>query len=282
MEMKRVFAVAAVLLFSAVASAGVVYEIELTDAEKNLASGSEFSVQDNLLKMTGGEAGDNFDGEMIFRGDRREMVVVNHKEKSYLVMDEATMKELAETMNQAMAAMEQALAAVPEGQRAKFEQMMKSKMPDMGTAREPSELRKTGDADTIRGYPCVRYEIWRGGVRTRELWVTDWKNLEGGDTVAGAFQEMSAFFKEMMDSLSQMSGMASLGEGVADATFEHLAEMNGFPVVTREFDDNGAFEGMAALVSATEKTLDPTTFEPPTNYKRQDLAQGGKKKKRKK
>ena len=54
MEMKRVFAVAAVLLFSAVASAGVVYEIQLTDAEKNLASGSEFSVQDNLLKMTGG------------------------------------------------------------------------------------------------------------------------------------------------------------------------------------------------------------------------------------
>ena len=52
--MKRVFAGVAVLLFSAAASAGVVYEIEITDAEKAVASSSEFSAQDNLLKMTGG------------------------------------------------------------------------------------------------------------------------------------------------------------------------------------------------------------------------------------
>ncbi len=280
--MKHALTLAAALMLTVAAHADVTYEIEITGADKAVVSNSEISVQDNLLKMTGDQGGGDFDGEMIFRGDRREMIVVNHKEESYLVMDEAALKELAETMNQAMAAMDQALASVPESQREKFEQMMKSKMPDMGAAREPSELRKTGDADTIRGYPCVRYEIWRGGVRTRELWVTNWKNIEGGDTVAGAFEEMSAFFKEMMNSLSQMSGMASFGEGVADATFEHLQEMNGFPVVTREFDDNGAFEGMAALASATEQQLDPTAFEPPTHYKRQDMAQGGKKRKRKK
>ena len=279
--MKHALTLAAALMLTVAAHADVTYEIEITGADKAAVSNSEISVQDNLLKMTGDQGGGDFDGEMIFRGDRREMIVVNHKEESYLVMDEAALKELAETMNQAMAAMDQALASVPESQREKFEQMMKSKMPDMGAAREPSELRKTGDADTIRGYPCVRYEIWRGGVRTRELWVTNWKNIEGGDTVAGAFEEMSAFFKEMMNSLSQMSGMASFGEGVADATFERLQEMNGFPVVTREFDENGAFEGMAALASATEQKLDPTAFEPPTNYKRQDLAQGGKKRKRK-
>ena len=145
------------------ALAGVVYEIEVTGPEgSELVSNSTFSVQDNLVKIVGAEAGEKFNGEMVFRGDRREMLVVNHDEMSYLVMDEATMKELAATMNEAMAAMDQALASVPEGQREKFRQMMQSKMPNAGTERVPSELRKTGDADTIRGYPCVRYEIWRG------------------------------------------------------------------------------------------------------------------------
>lgn len=280
--MKNVLTFAAALLLAAPALAGVVYEIEVTEADKTEVSKSEISVQDNLLKVTGSPGSEDFNGEMIFRGDRREMIIVNHEEQSYMVMDEATMKELAAKMNEAMAAMDQAMAAIPESQRARFEAMMKSKMPDMGAERVPSELRKTGDSDTIRGYPCVRYEIWRGGVRTRELWVTDWNNLEGGDDVTGAFQEMSAFFKEMLDSFSAMGSMANIGQGMADSAFEHLKEMNGFPVVAREFDDNGTFEGMAALESATAQDLDPAAFEPPAGYKRQEMMQDGKKRKRKK
>lgn len=263
--------------------AGVVYEIEVTGPDgAEMVSDSTFSVQDNLVKVVGADAGEKFNGEMIFRGDRREMLVINHDEMSYLVMDEATIKELAATMNEAMAAMEQALASVPEGQREKFRQMMQSKMPDAGAERAPSELRNTGDTDTIRGYPCVRYEILRGGVRTRELWVTDWANVEGGDQVAAGFQEMADFFKQMLDSMSAMSNLGSFGEGFADSSFEHLREMNGFPVVSREYDENGVFEGMAALKSATVTSLDPESFEPPANYKRQDLNMGGKKNKRKK
>ena len=280
--MKRTLILATILMLRLPAFAGVVYEIEVTGADgSEMVSDSQFSVQDNLIKIVGADAGEKFNGEMIFRGDRREMVVVNHDEKSYLVMDEATLKELAATMNEAMAAMEQALASVPEGQREKFRQMMQSKMPNAGTERVPSELRNTGETDTIRGYPCVRYEIWRGGVRTRELWVTDWSNVEGGDEVAAGFQDMAEFFKEMMDSLSSMSGMGGFSEGFADSSFEHMKEMNGFPVVSREFDNNGVFEGMAALKSANVKSLDPATFEPPNGYKRQDLNMGGKKKKRK-
>jgi hypothetical protein len=281
--MKRIAMFLLVGMIAAPGMAGVVYEIEVTGPDgSEMVSDSTFSVQDNLVKVVGADAGEKFNGEMIFRGDRREMLVVNHDEMSYLVMDEATITELAATMNEAMAAMEQALASVPEGQREKFRQMMQSKMPNAGAERVPTELRNTGDTDTIRGYPCVRYEVWRGGVRTRELWVTDWANVEGGDQVAAGFQEMADFFKQMLDSMSSMSNLGGFGEGFADSSFEHLREMNGFPVVSREYDENGAFEGMAALKSATVTPLDPETFEPPTNYKRQDLDMGGKKKKRKK
>ena len=37
------------------------------------------------------------DGEMIYRGDRREMVVVDHEDRSYMVIDQETIAELGAT-----------------------------------------------------------------------------------------------------------------------------------------------------------------------------------------
>jgi hypothetical protein len=141
--------------------------------------------------------------------------------------------------------------------------------------REPVELKKTGDSDTVGGYPCVRYEVWRGGIRERELWVTAWKNIEGGSDTAEVFEEMSSFFKEMLDSLPQMGE-----KGFGDPTFELLKEMGGMPVVTREFDDDGSLQSEARLKSASRESLDPADFEPPADYKRKDMFGGMKGKKK--
>lgn len=267
--MKRVIIVLCAVLMATPAFAGVVYEVETKDFSSSPARvfDAEMVVEGRSLKMgveadKGGTAND-----MIFRGDRREMIVVDHDSRSYFVMDEATLKELAAKLNEVTAMMEQAMANVPESQRAMVEKMMKQRMPQQAAPRETSELRKTGDRDTVNGYPCVRYELWRGGLRVSELWVTDWSNIEGGPETTQAFQEMSEFFKEMLDSIPQFAG----GGEVADTAFEHMKEMNGFPVVTREFADDGSLERMVRLKSATRRTIDPTAFEPPTGYKRKDM-----------
>jgi hypothetical protein len=271
---KLALSLAAVLMITAPAFAGVVYEIEVTDHKGAAAntSASRISVEGPLLKMYVVSGSNDMDGEMIYRGDRKEMVVVNNKEKSYFVLDEEQMKAMAAQIKQAMAAMEQALAAVPEGQRAKMEQMMKSRMPMQTNQREPAELKKTGDSDTINGYPCVKYQVWRAGALERELWVTPWENIEGGADTVQAFEDMSSFFKEMLDSLPQMGDRS-----FADSAFEHLKEMGGMPVVTREFADDGSLESESTLKSATKENLDPANFEPPKGYKRQDMFKGMKK-----
>lgn len=275
--MKRFAFFLAAGLIAAPAMAGVVYEIEVTDHTASPAgvSNSRISVEGPLLRMDMTSENNGRDGEMIYRGDRREMVVVDNGEKSYFVLDEEQMRALSAQISQAMSAMEQALAAVPESQRAKMEAMMKQRMPMQAEAREPAELKKTGDADTVNGYPCVRYEVWRAGIRERELWVTPWKNIEGGADTAQAFEDMSSFFSEMLDSLPQIGD-----QDFADSAFEHLKEMGGIPVVTREFADDGSLESEARLMSATEESLDPASFEPPKNYKRKDMF-GGKKGKKK-
>jgi len=274
---RRALILVTALMLGSSAFAGVVYEVEVTDHTEDPAtvSASRVSVEGDLVKMDVTSGGTDIAGEMIFRGDRKEMVVVNNEDKTYFVLDEEQMKALAAQISQAMSAMEQALAAVPEGQRAKMEQMMKSRMPMQMEPREPAELKKTGDSDTVGGYPCVRYEVWRGGIRERELWVTQWKNIEGGTDAVQAFEDMSAFFKEMLDSLPQMGDRS-----FADSAFEHLKEMGGMPVVTREFADDGTLESEARLTSASSRSLDPADFEPPKDYKRKDMFGGMKGKKK--
>jgi len=266
--MKKTLLAVALLASVLPASAGVLYEVESTYG--GTASQAGIAVDGLKMKMDVASGDKKWNGDMIFDGERHEMIAVNHDDKTYFVIDQAEMKELAGSINQAMASMEQALAALPESQRAKMEQMMKSRMPDMGAPRQPSELKKTGGADNVNGFDCEVYEVWRSGVRERELCVTNWDNVAGGHEVAEVFYEMGEFMTEMLDSLPKIGGGASLG----DDTYEHIKEMNGFPVRTREYDDNGTLAGQSSLISSKEADFDPADFEPPTSYKRKDLMKG--------
>jgi hypothetical protein len=270
--MKKTTIFLAVLLSSISATAGVVYEIEVKDHDQSPPKKESIDamVEGRNLKMGIASGGRDGSTEMIYRGDRREMVFVDHDKRTYTVIDEKTMKELAAQISDAMAMMEQALANVPESQRPMIEEMMKKKMPQVQTVERPkTELRKTGERAEHSGYPCVRYEVLRDGRAIRELWVTDWSNVEGGADVADAFYGMSEFFKEMLDSLPKFAD-----SGGADQAFEHMREMNGFPVVTRELDDDGSLDNESTLKSARRQTLDPDAFEPPSGYKRQEMFRG--------
>ena len=92
---------------------------------------------------------------------------------------------------------------------------------------------------------------------------------------AQAFQEMSDFFEEMLDSLAQFGG-----QSFGDPAFEHLREMGGIPVMTREFAGDGSVESEASLKSASNHSFQPADFEPPKGYKKQDLFKGKKRKKK--
>lgn len=262
-----------VLLASSPVLAGVVYEIETTDHNAT-SSTTQTSVEGRNLAMGihAGARGSN--GEAIYRGDRNEMVIVDHDNKSYFVMDQEMIESIAGQVGQAMGQIEKALENVPEAQRAALEQMMRDRMPQKPPTRPETTLRNTGDRAEKNGYPCVRYEVLRGGTVVRELWVTDWSNVEGGQDVAPVFEDLADFFGTMLDSLSGADGMPGLGDALDDNMFEHMKELGGFPVVTREFDDDGSLEGETTLRSARRQTIDPDAFEPPAGYKRQEMFGG--------
>ncbi len=256
-------------------AAGVVYEIEVMDHEQSppKSESIEAAVEGKHLKMgiPAASAGGS-PGAMIFRGDRREMIVLNTDDKSYVVLDEATIAQIGGQVSQAMAQVQEALKDAPADQRAMIEKMMKGRLPQTQPAEKPpgSELKKTGEKATHGGYPCVKYEVWRGGRKVRELWVAPWSNIEGGKEAAEVFEDMADFFSQMMDSLPDMGGGFG-GAGLGDNPFEHMKDLDGFPVVTRELGEDGSLKSESTLRSAQRRTLDPAEFEPPSGYKRQQM-----------
>ena len=281
--MKRLSTLSLLLLFtSSPMLAGVVYEIETTDHDQSppKVESIEMAAEGRHLKMGIGGGSHDRKGDMIFRGDRREMVVVDHDDKTYTVMDHEAIQQIAGQVNSAMSQVQEALKNVPADQRAMVEKMMKENMPQQVPDKAPSgpssELKKTGERATHNGYPCVKYEVVQNGRKLRELWVTDWSNLEGSEEVSETFGDMADFFREMMDSFSNLGGGGGpIGFGGSDTFFEHMKELGGFPVVTKEFNEDGSLEGEASLRSAKRQTIDPDAFEPPSGYKRQEMFPGG-------
>lgn len=284
--MKKSFLPRALTLITVIALAGsplfagVVFQVETTYHSGSPGTeSSEMSVEKPNLKMEishrdPGEVKD----EVIFNGDRRQMVVVEHREKAYMVIDSAFAERISGQvqgmqgqMQQAMKDLEKRMEGLDPKQREMMEKMLEGKMGQPGAVPgapqgPTSEFRRTSERATKQGYPCVRYDVFRGEEKVRELWVTDWDNVKGGQDVVDSFKEMASFYEELLDSFGQMAG-ASPGFFEADRNpIESLTKVDGFPVVTREFE-GGELESETVLESVTERDLDPDAFEPPKGYR---------------
>ena len=130
----------AVMFLTAQLFAGVVYEVETKDHEGSSSETDTMTVSvegKNLMMNTS----KNADNTMIYHGEKREMVVVDHENSTYMVIDKATIeqmgKKMQETVDQSMSQVNEALKNLPPDKRAEIEKMMKEKMPGMSNASTP-------------------------------------------------------------------------------------------------------------------------------------------------
>ncbi len=263
---------------------GVVYEIETTNhtGARSTDTTAISVLSPNLLKISTVEGKRGAARtDVVFRGDRREVIFVEHRERSYMVFDQKMIDEVGEQLKEVKKMTENmnipkaALDRMPEEQRKKLEAMMGQGKPAGPPELPDLEYRNTGETATKQGYPCVKYEVLRDGTMVQELWLTNWDNVEGGQDVQVVFSEMASFFKEMMASIENMLGGEGGGffGGVTNPV-DSFTELDGIPVVSREFD-NGELESESFLRSASRRTLDPADFEPPAGYKRRSMMGGG-------
>jgi hypothetical protein len=249
---------------------GLVMQLDLIDHTKGGAVTTlTTSVEGRNLKMNMPAGSQGTSNEMIFHGAEREMLMIDHARKSYIVIDEATLKDLVGQVSAAMQQVEEAMKNMPPEQRAMMEQMMKQRgMGPAPAAPKPTELRRTGERGDQHGFAAEKYEVLRDGRKIREVWVTPWDRIDGANDARAVFEEMADMMKETMEALAK----SPMGGALADQnSFEHLKALGGYPVVTREFDENGTLETETVLKSATRKELAPADFQPPAGYAKQTM-----------
>ena len=261
------------------ANPGVVFEIEVKDHEQSPPKTEEMEVViegRNIAIPVSSSDGQSGRGKMIFRGDRGdngEVVVVDDDKKTYYVMDDAAVRAMAGQVGAAAGMMEEALKNLTKEQREAIEKAQKQAgagaMPGAMKPRSKPEVKRTGERGEKQGYPCVKYEVFQDGRKIREIWTTDWDNIDGGDEAEDAFRGMGAFFEALWKALPPLPGGEDPFGG--QNPYDEMNFENGFPVVVTGYGEDGGLEDESWLKRTRRQRIDPSAFEPPSGYKRMSM-----------
>ena len=197
----RALILAVAMLAAAVvpALAGTVMEMTQKNTAGEPTDRARVTIDGSRLRMDLEIRGDKPANSVIFRGDREELMLLDHGKAQAMVIDRATLDRLSAQLGAAMKEMEQAMAGMPPEQRKMMEQMMQGRMKGMMESAPPLEVSKTSETGTTNGYPWVRYEMTRGGDKFQDLLVTDWSNLDAKASDFEVFQEMAKFFQSFLE-----------------------------------------------------------------------------------
>ena len=189
-------------------------------------------------------------GGMIFNGENNEMIILDHLQAQFMVIDQERMDAMAAQVSEDMT-QENAVAA---------------------TVRSPDTINALGSHGVVADIECKTYEVVRDGRKVRELCVSDWDDIDGGQETAEALRDVTEFFESMRQAYSSTGAMEVFDR--QQELFGHMAELDGYPVLYRDFSPGGSLLRQTILTSARQEELSPEFFEPPKGYVLQELPQG--------
>ncbi len=213
--------------------------------------------QDGQLRIESGER----DGYSVFKDDA--LYVINTRDRNYVVMDRATLKQMADAISPAM----KMLAQMPPEQRAQMERMLGKNAAGL-TGGTKQEVRKTARTGQAAGHSCSYVEVVKNGAIEDELCVVPPGTLKGGDELMAAAQKMSAMLQDALKDLDAPQLKQMIDEQTA-----LYAKVGGIPVLSRHYAD-GKPVSETTLKSSRSESLPATTFSVPDGYARRELVPG--------
>lgn len=263
-----------------IARAGAVFRVTVENfAEDNafFEGGESYvtvtKVEGNRMRMdTQGEDG-TLASTVLFLGETDEMYMIDHKKKTYMVMDREQIEALGEQLGQAMKQMEEALAQVPPAQREMMERMMKGKMPAQDYEPPPPPVvTATGESGTVNGIACQWKQVTRDDVLSEKACVCDENAIAGGKEMVALAHEMRDFAAGLMKVANSVSNMPIFGGGtMGNFAANMVADLGGFSLISESYDGDEKLVKRSTFESADEVSIPNEEFTPPSGYKRQDL-----------
>lgn len=273
MRNARIFGLIALTSLTAHAHAGVLIEM----IKRDLASGREqplqtMEIQNGMARM---EATGQRTAISIFKNGT--IYVLDTQRKTYAALDRASAKEMANTMNDAMARLREQMASMPPEQRAMMENMMKQQgmpMPTNGTgpgantaAKQPVyDATPTGKSDTVNGRACKVWTVTRDGAPAEQLCVVPHSSLAGKDE----FQQVADGMRPLAEQLRESFGTQFDGNPM-DFDSNLAKKLNGVAFSTRRYQ-NGALSNEAMIIKNWKTQSFPAQrFDIPADYRKQEM-----------
>ena len=201
---------------------------------------------------------------MVFKDDT--IYVINHQDKSYMALDRASMKRMAEQINPMLKVLQERMKDMSPEQRAQMEKMMGGRLPaGMGEPEKKQELKQTSRTGKVGAYSCSYVEVHEDGVLTDELCVSPGKALKGSDELLLAAKKMGTLMHDMMSSMD-----APWLKQMAEKQMQNFEALGGIPVLSRHFED-GKPHNETTLTAIRSEALAASLFEIPAGYSKKDM-----------
>lgn len=242
----------------------------LCQADSTLTYASETMPGSETIIQVKGEdviMGDR-DAKMLFLGGRQEVIMIDHPSKTYMVIDEATVKRLEQQVSAAkqqmaamLAQMEEQMKHMTEEQRAQVKQLMESRMPaGQAKAAVKTTVKKQGE-DKVAGVSCTKLLILLNDKPTGKVCVAQAGAL-GLDTQD--YHSMANATDTVRRFMEQVSGRND-----NDTVSMNLRAMKGIPVRMTDLVDGD----VSILDSRSSADLDAALFRVPDGYGKRDMLQ---------
>lgn len=262
--MKRI----ALILFAAgaasLASAGVYVEM----ADQKVGDTQRTPVQKMYVQGSSGRFVDVGDagGETATIIRNGALYAVDDADKSYVMLDKATMDQLGKKLADGLAQMKSQLAKMPPEQRAQVEQMLSKQIPGFasGDQKWTVEAVDTGKTDKVDGRTCRIWDVKRNGELDEQLCVVPFSALPGKENFQAVFGNFARVFEEMAKTVPMLSGLMS-------NEFSAQEKINGFPVRSRDYE-NGKLGDTERVMSVwREEAVPSSLFEVPAGYRKKSM-----------
>jgi hypothetical protein len=242
----------------------------LCQADSTLTYASETRPGSETIIQVKGEdvlMGDR-EAKMLFLGGRQEVIIIDYPSKTYMVIDEETVKRLEQQMSAArqqmsivMEQMQAQMENMTEEQRAQMQRMMESQMSSGGTKTPVKTTVKKQGEDRVAGVSCTMLLILVNDKPSGKVCVAQAGAL-GLDTQD--YHSMANATDTVRRFMEQVSGRND-----NDTVSMNLRAMKGIPVRMSDLVDGD----VSILASRSSAELDPGLFRVPEGYKKRDMLQ---------
>lgn len=242
----------------------------LCHADSTLTYGSEAQPgSETIIQVKDGDVlmGDK-ESKMLFKAGKKELVVIDHATKTFMVMDDETAKRLEQQMGAAqqqmsavMEQMQKQMEGMSEEQRAQMQQLMGAHMP-AAVAKAPvkTTVQQQGE-DTVAGVTCTKLMVLVNGKPSGDVCVAR-AGVLGLDTKD--YDSMVNATDAVRNIMEKMTGMSD-----NDTVSMNLRAMKGIPVRMRDLIDGD----VSILKSRSSAELDVDIFQVPADYQKRDMFQ---------